>query len=405
MIVATVAITLAIARIAWLVRTAVLRRHTPSPGSSCRGPSHPATGEVVEARSVVETASLGFASTAYCLMVLVNAPFVALPSPVWVRLVRERRDFERALMVSTGRSQRLPSASVWPAVGSAILLWLIPPVPVAIDLTHLARMQPPGIGSARRTRAWLVPLATVVMGLLVLSKIPAISSAWFFLTAHLIALAVVTAAFASVQREHNVLAQQIANPLPTDDPTPPGALPPTAYASWARRLGSALIDGTPILILLLIGEGPSVIPTNCGEGWDCPPAIYHSVPLPVTVLYEVVNQAAWAAIVTYAVLNWGYRQGRTGSTIGNSRLKFRVVSEKTGTPIGFGRSILRLLLHAVDVLPLGVGFLVPLCDAKRRTLADEIMSTVCVLIPAVTHISPAANTTSLPTTDQTSTSP
>jgi uncharacterized RDD family membrane protein YckC len=104
-------------------------------------------------------------------------------------------------------------------------------------------------------------------------------------------------------------------------------------------------------------------------------------------------------MVMYPIWNWGYRQGRTGSTIGKSRLKFRVVSEKTGAPIGFWRTTLRLLLHAVDVLSLGVGFLLPLCDAKRRTLADEMMSTVCVRIPgADTRRMPEAKTTSLPTT-------
>jgi hypothetical protein len=377
-----VAVTLAIARIAWLVRTGVLRRRRPRPVDPAAGLRLPATSEVVEARSVLETASLGFASTVFCRAFPLHANFV-LPSPVWVRLVRERRDFERALAMSAGHSRRLPSASVWPAVGSAILLWLIPPVPLAIHLTHLARMQPPGIGSARRTRAWLVPLATVVLALFVLSKIPAISSGRYSVTTHLIAfviaLVVFNAAFACVQHEHNVLAEHIAVPLPADDPTPGGALPRTAYTSWTRRVAAALIDGVPILILLLVDWGPLFVPSNCGKGWDCPAAVFDS--LAGTMIYSFVATGAEAMMVMYAIWNWGYRQGRTGSTIGKSRLKFRVVSEEMGAPIGFWRSTLRLLLHAVDVLPLGIGFLLPLCDAKRRTLADEMMSTVCVRIP------------------------
>ena len=392
-----VAVTFAIARIAWLVRTGVLRRRRPRPVDPAAGFRLPASNEVVEARSVLETASLGFVSALFCWAFPLNL-HVVLPSPVWVRLVRERRDFERALTLSAGRGRRLPSASVWPAVGSAILLWLIPPVPLAIHLTHLARMQPPGIGSARRTRAWLVPLATVVLALFVLSEIPAIRSAWSFVPAHLIAFVVFTAAFACVQREHNVLAEHIAVPLPTDDPTPAGALPRTAYTSWTRRVAAALIDGIPILVLLLIGEGPFFITSNCGRGWEnCPPAVFSSHV--GTIIYAFVALATWAMMPTYAIWNWGYRQGRTGSTIGKSRLKFRVVSEKTGAPIGFWRSTLRPLLHAVDLLPLGIGLLLPLCDAKRRTLADEIMSTVCVRIPgADTRRRPEAKTISLPTT-------
>jgi uncharacterized RDD family membrane protein YckC len=391
-----VAVTFAIARIAWLVRTGVLRRRTPRPVDPAAGLRLPATSEVVEARSVLETASLGFASTLFCWALPLNVHAV-LPSPVWVRLVRERRDFERALAMSAGRSRRLPSASVWPAVGSAILLWLIPPVPLAIHLTHLARMQPPGIGSARRTRAWLVPLATVVLALFVLSKIPAISSGWYSVTAHLIAFVLFSAAFACVQHEHNVLAEHVAVPLPADDPTPAGALPRTAYTSWTRRVAAALIDGVPILILLLVAWGPLFVPSNCGKGWDCPLVVFDS--LVGVIIYSFVATGAVAMMVMYPIWNWGYRQGRTGSTIGKSRLKFRVVSEKTGAPIGFWRTTLRLLLHAVDVLSLGVGFLLPLCDAKRRTLADEMMSTVCVRIPgADTRRMPEAKTTSLPTT-------
>ena len=59
----------------------------------------------------------------------------------------------------------------------------------------------------------------------------------------------------------------------------------------------------------------------------------------------------WAVSVIIAVLlshrvllwNYGYRQGTTGSSIGKSIMKFKVVSEKTGQPIGFGMSIVRQL--------------------------------------------------------------
>ncbi len=80
----------------------------------------------------------------------------------------------------------------------------------------------------------------------------------------------------------------------------------------------------------------------------------------------------------YAFWNWGYRQGTTGSSIGKSVAKFKVVSEKTGRPVGFGMSIVRQLAHIVDSIICFVGYLFPLWDAKRQTLADKIMSTVCL---------------------------
>ena len=53
-------------------------------------------------------------------------------------------------------------------------------------------------------------------------------------------------------------------------------------------------------------------------------------------------------------------------------------SEKTGQPIGFGLSIVRQLAHIVDAIICYIGYLFPLWDAKRQTLADKIMTTVCL---------------------------
>ena len=78
------------------------------------------------------------------------------------------------------------------------------------------------------------------------------------------------------------------------------------------------------------------------------------------------------------VWNYGYRQGTTGSSIGKSIMKFKVVSEKTGQPIGFGMSIVRQLAHIIDGAICYIGYLFPLWDAKRQTIADKIMTTICV---------------------------
>jgi uncharacterized RDD family membrane protein YckC len=82
--------------------------------------------------------------------------------------------------------------------------------------------------------------------------------------------------------------------------------------------------------------------------------------------------------LAYLLWNYGYRQGTTGSSIGKSIMKFKVVSEKTVQPIGFGLSIVRQLAHFVDAIICYIGYLFPLWDAKRQTLADKIMTTVCL---------------------------
>jgi hypothetical protein len=47
-------------------------------------------------------------------------------------------------------------------------------------------------------------------------------------------------------------------------------------------------------------------------------------------------------------------------------------------PIGFGAAFVRGLAHLLDLLSLGVGFLLPLTDERRQTLADKIMGTIVI---------------------------
>jgi hypothetical protein len=40
--------------------------------------------------------------------------------------------------------------------------------------------------------------------------------------------------------------------------------------------------------------------------------------------------------------------------------------------------VLRQICHVVDAVPFYLGYLFPLWTAKRQTLADKIMATVCL---------------------------
>ena len=88
--------------------------------------------------------------------------------------------------------------------------------------------------------------------------------------------------------------------------------------------------------------------------------------------------AAWCSAITYLIWNFGYRQGTRGSSIGKAVMRINIVGEWTGQPIGFGPSVVRQVVHIVDLLCCGIGYLLPLLDAKRQTLADKLMSTVCL---------------------------
>jgi uncharacterized RDD family membrane protein YckC len=98
----------------------------------------------------------------------------------------------------------------------------------------------------------------------------------------------------------------------------------------------------------------------------------------VSPLGVIAFVAGWLAMLGYGLWNFGYRQGRTGASIGKSAMGLRVIDGASGEPIGFMRSVIRQLAHVVDLLSLGVGYLWPLWDAKKQTFADKLASTVCV---------------------------
>lgn len=152
----------------------------------------------------------------------------------------------------------------------------------------------------------------------------------------------------------------------------------SAYTPWSRRVVAALIDLTPVLVV-------SVAPflaldviggTLCRRLSDPTDAAWCERE---TVYWELITNAiSVIIIVAYVVWNYCHRQGKTGQSIGKRVMSFGVVNETTWRPIGFGPSIDRLLAHYIDQLACFVGFLFPLWEAKRRTLADMIVGTVCV---------------------------
>jgi uncharacterized RDD family membrane protein YckC len=126
---------------------------------------------------------------------------------------------------------------------------------------------------------------------------------------------------------------------------------PLAYANWAQRVGAYLIDAVPAWILIIIG------------------LVTRSVPV-----YFLFALAALA----WVVYNRWIQAGRTGQSLGKRTLGLRLISESTGEPIGAGMAFARDICHLVDSIICYVGWLFPLWDAKRQTVADKILSTVVV---------------------------
>jgi uncharacterized RDD family membrane protein YckC len=173
-------------------------------------------------------------------------------------------------------------------------------------------------------------------------------------------------------------APQVAAGYPPP-PAPGPALPKEAYTPWFTRVVAWIIDYIPYAIILGIGWGlllgtqETACITDTSEydlGEFCATG--------ASTIGQLSIGLAAVIGLAYLVWNYGYRQGTTGSSIGKSIMKFKVVSEKTGQPIGFGLSIVRQLAHIIDGAICYVGYLFPLWDAKRQTIADKIMTTVCL---------------------------
>jgi uncharacterized RDD family membrane protein YckC len=166
-------------------------------------------------------------------------------------------------------------------------------------------------------------------------------------------------------------------------PPPPGpvlrGLTKEEYTPWLSRVAAYLVDHLPLLLILGVGW---LVLQNSAESACLTDITPNAVDQICTTGYSTLGMTVmWGAVLVglaYFVWNYGYRQGTTGSSIGKSLLKFKVVSENTGKPIGFGLSVLRQIAHLVDAVFLHIGYLLPLLTAKRQTLADKIMATVCL---------------------------
>jgi uncharacterized RDD family membrane protein YckC len=164
---------------------------------------------------------------------------------------------------------------------------------------------------------------------------------------------------------------------------PGGALPKEAYTPWATRVLAYIIDYIPVAIiegigwLLLMGTRETACVTDTSEydmGEFCATG--------ASTVGQVSIALTALIALAYVIWNLGYRQGTTGSSIGKSIMKFKIVSEKTGQPIGFGMSVVRELIYLVFAGLCGIIWLIavlfPLWDVKRQTLVDKIVSTIAV---------------------------
>jgi uncharacterized RDD family membrane protein YckC len=135
-----------------------------------------------------------------------------------------------------------------------------------------------------------------------------------------------------------------------------------AFAGWWSRVAAVVIDSLPTGIVFWVltaafGESET---TDSSFSFQL-----SGLPFIVYLLFAI----------SWFVFNWVIRQGSTGQTVGKKLLGITVLSADTHQPIGGGLTFARQLVHIIDALPCGIGFLWPLWDGENRTWADMIMST------------------------------
>jgi uncharacterized RDD family membrane protein YckC len=106
---------------------------------------------------------------------------------------------------------------------------------------------------------------------------------------------------------------------------------------------------------------------------------------PFVVAGIVVRVWAPAGVVVYVVAGgfviWNLVvQGTRGQTVGKRFVGTKLVRADDGEVVGPWLSIGRWITHIIDALPLYLGFLWPLWDAKRQTFSDKICRTVVIVV-------------------------
>lgn len=173
-------------------------------------------------------------------------------------------------------------------------------------------------------------------------------------------------------------------PPPPAPPPPPGMMPPSFGAAGAWAAGTSPFGPLATWVERVLA---SLI------DWVLLFAIY-VVAVILSRVAGILGLLIWLVGLAFG-LYLMYLNGSVGQTPGKKVMGLKVVSEETGQTIGGGAGIGRGFLHIVDAIICYIGFLFPLWDAKRQTLADKIIKSVVVSgVPKVAFA--AAVTTSLP---------
>ncbi len=138
------------------------------------------------------------------------------------------------------------------------------------------------------------------------------------------------------------------------------------FASWGRRFGAYLLD-TVIILVPLFAIAFAIGFAAGGEDEDA-----------------AIGALGLAYVLTAIApfIYFTYFHGReSGQTPGKKALGIRVVADRTGGSIGYGRAFGRYAItfvFGILILPLLINYLWPLWDEKNQALHDKVVGSVVV---------------------------
>lgn len=145
-------------------------------------------------------------------------------------------------------------------------------------------------------------------------------------------------------------------------------MPAYTYASYGKRFTAALIDfcltWVAAVVLFVVAFG----------------LLFSDSIRPLAILLMILSVLWIPAMIIY---NSVIRQGKSGQTIGKSRMRICLIKEETGAPIGVGYAFLRgVASYALNSITGGIFWIVdvlfPAFDSKNQRVIDKMLQTVVI---------------------------
>lgn len=140
------------------------------------------------------------------------------------------------------------------------------------------------------------------------------------------------------------------------------------YATYGKRFIAALID------FCLTWVAAAILFTFSFA------LLFSDAIRPLAIVLMFVSVLWIPAMVIYNAI---IRQGKSGQTIGKSKMRIRLIKEDSGAPIGVGYAFLRgLTAYALNSITGGIFLIVdllfPAFDSKKQRVIDKMLQTVVI---------------------------